>query len=345
MNYAVILAGGIGSRFWPISTINTPKQILKITGRYTPLQKTVRRISDLVGAKNVFIIANSVLEQEVRHQTSKLQISSKNIFIEPSRKNTMLPIAWAAYKLYKIDRDSTMIILPADHAIEQKDEFLATIKKAIKLASLNHLVTLGIKPDCPDTAYGYIKSSKKVNYWYKVEKFIEKPSLDLAKEFVKNSDYFWNSGIFIWKTKTILSEIKKFLPYIYQGIVKSDNEAEFRRFWKKAKPLSIDYGIMEKSKKISLIPANFKWIDVGSWDALHRVLKKDNFGNVTHGKSINLDSSGLIIWSDDRMPKKRLIAAVGLKDLIIVESNDAILVCHKNKAQDVKKISEILNKK
>lgn len=351
MNYAVILAGGVGSRFWPISTLNTPKQILNITEKFTPLQNTIKRIGDLIDRKNIIVITNKLLEKEVVNQVKQFKIPKANILTEPYRKNTALPIGWAAFKLYKSDPESLMIVLPSDHSIKEKANFYISLKKAIKFAQSDYLVTLGIKPSSPDTAYGYIKiksklKSKKLKISsYSVEKFCEKPNLQKAKEFIKDKSCYWNSGIFIWKTKTILEEFKKYMPKTYLGIANSQNKAKLKIFWKKQPNISIDYGILEKSRNVLLVPANFDWIDIGSWDALDKVLKKDINGNIIHGKSLNLESCNLTIWSDDRMKNKKLIATIGIKDTIIVESENAILICHKDKAQGVKKISKLLNKK
>ncbi|MEW6407156.1 MAG: sugar phosphate nucleotidyltransferase [Patescibacteria group bacterium] len=344
MNYAIILAGGVGSRFWPISTFNTPKQILNITGKYTPLQNTIKRIDGLINPNNILIITNKLLEKEIQNQVKSLKIPKENILVEPCRKNTALPIAWSAFKLYMKDLNSTMIVLPADHFIKDKHNFLFSIKKAIEFAQSGLLVTLGIKPSFPETAYGYIKTGQNIGQAYKVDRFIEKPDLDTAKLLVKDTRYFWNSGIFVWKTKIILQEFRKYLPDVYNVLNSTQHAKSFNSFWKKRKSISIDYGILEKSKKIILVPANFSWIDIGSWDALDKVIKSNRENNIIHAKTLNLNSRNLIIWSDDRIKTKKLIATIGVKDLIIVESKDAILICHKNNAQDVKKISQLINK-
>lgn len=345
MNFAVILAGGIGARFWPISTVNTPKQILNITGKLTPLQETIKRINTFIHTDNILVITNKGLLKEIKQQALYLGIKNKNILVEPSRKNTALPIVWAAILLKRIDPSSNMIILPSDHFIEDTSNFNKTIKKALKLADLGYLTTIGIKPSCPDTAYGYIKTKTPIKNVFKVDKFIEKPSLKKAKVFIKNKKFYWNSGIFVWKTQTIINEAKKHLPIMYNGLIKNKDKINLEKFWNDSKSISIDYGIMEKTKNIILIPASFKWIDIGSWDALDKVIKKDKDNNIIHAKSINIDSSNITVWSDDRIDKKRIIATIGLKDIIIVESKNAVLVCHKNNAQEVKKISGLIDKK
>lgn len=341
MLYAVILAGGTGTRFWPFSRQLEPKQFLRLLGKDTLLQATIRRARKLVKPKNIFVVTNKLNFYEAKEQLSKFNIPDANIILEPEGKNTAPAIALCAQIIFRQDNDALLLIFPSDHFIGEHPVFCRTIKKAIACAEKNLLVTLGIKPKAPLTGYGYIKVEEKIDkYCFKVGRFIEKPNLKQANKFFKAKDYFWNCGIFVWKAKEILKEIKKYLPNLHSAISKISDSSSLEKIWNKIEPISIDYGVLEHSKRLVLVPADFFWTDLGSWDSLGAFFTKNKGGNVLNGDTLDLDSKDTCVFSQSG----RLICTVGLKDLIIADTPDALLVCNRKHSQRVKEIVEILNK-
>jgi len=352
--YAVIMAGGSGTRFWPLSREKMPKQLLKIGGEDTLIRQTVGRILPLTPMEDIFIVTNQPLAESINHQlTPKFGRSwDGNFILEPEAKNTAPALGLAALHLERVDPDSVMIVLAADHAIGKGDAFLNVLRRAAAAARFGYLVTLGIKPDRPETGYGYIKSGEKcpeagIDDVSKVEAFVEKPDLDTAKEYLKKGNYYWNSGIFIWQTGTLLAEIEKRQPSLHKGLLEiresigTDKETEVvKEVFKKFDSLSIDYAVMEKTDRAAVIPADIGWSDVGSWTALDDVSEKDASGNVIIGNVIDIGSRDSIVYAE-----KRLVATIGLRDAVVVDTPDATLVCSKDRAQDVKKVVDELKKR
>lgn len=338
MNYAVILAGGVGSRFWPFSRELEPKQFIKIVGEESLLQATIQRLKGVVELKNIYIITNNIYFYEVKAQISKFSIPNKNIILEPQGKNTAPAIGLCARLISQIDKNAILLILPSDHYIKNIENFKKTIKRALDCAKNDLLVTIGIKPANPSTGYGYIKTNDKKNGYLKVEKFLEKPDLDKAKKYFKHKNFYWNSGMFIWKAAVFLEEAKIYLPKLYANLQMINSVNDIPKVWPKIKPISVDYGIMEHSKRIALIAANFYWTDLGSWEALAEIFPKDKKDNLVHGDSLNLDSHGLCVFTRGN----RLISTIGIKNTVIVDTPDALLVCDRDKTQDVKKLVEKL---
>lgn len=342
--YAVILAGGVGSRFWPFSRELEPKQFITIVGRESLLQNTLRRLSGLVNAKRIYIITNKIYFYELKKQIEKFKIPESNILLEPEGKNTAPAIGLSARLIEKCDEDATLIVLPADHYIKDIARFKMTLRQAIECARDDFLVTLGIKPVKPSTGYGYISISQRSTVndphlgYYRVEKFLEKPSINNAKRYSADKRYFWNSGMFVWKVSVFMDELKRYLPDLYSQLSLVHSQDDIAKIWPNIKPISVDYGIMEHSKRIALIPADFIWSDLGSWDSLQELLPKDKKGNLIQADSVDCDSEGICVFTKSN----RLIATIGLKDLIIADTPDALLVCDKHKTQDVKNIVEHL---
>lgn len=350
-NTAVIMAGGRGERFWPKSRNDMPKQFLSLFGDgKTMLQLTVERLKDLVNIEDVFIVTNQAYVSIVKNQLPLLPI--ENILAEPVAKNTAPAIGLAAAVIQKKYGDSIMMVLPSDHLIKQPLLFRDALKTSINVAMENsNLVTIGITPSYPETGYGYIQFGQtnfheKYNNVYLVEKFVEKPSLDKAKEYLASGSYLWNSGMFVWKTSSILSNFKTFLEETYNGLIKIANAYQTDDFdevlleeFIKLKSVSVDYGIMEVASDIYTIPSSFGWDDVGSWLALERLVKTDNDGNAIQGNVVAIDSKNMIVVGGNK-----LIATVGLDDIIIVNTDDVTLVCSKNEAQNVKSVIEALKK-
>ena len=339
--YAVILAGGVGSRFWPLSRELEPKQFMQFNGQKSLLQQTIQRVLPLVEPQNVYVVSNEQYKFQIQHQVAEFAVSAANIILEPQGKNTAPAIGLAAAYILKRDPEAVMIILPADHHIDSSERLTAILKKAVEEAGNGKLVTIGIKPVSAHTGYGYIKIKKgegrraKGANAYKIDKFVEKPDQKTAEKYVKAGTYFWNSGMFVWKVGVILDEIKTYLPELYRTLALISGAKELdARVWAKISPVSIDYGILERSKNVMMIPArDLGWSDLGSWSAYSAICGKDKFGNVVQADCVDIDSQGMAIFG-----KSRLIATIGLKDLVVVDTDDALLICDKGRTEDVKKI-------
>lgn len=342
----LIMAGGRGERFWPKSRKNLPKQFLSLTddGK-SMIQLTVERVLPLVAMEDIYISTNRDYKELVRKQLP--EIPEKNILCEPVGKNTAPCIGLGAVHMAKKYGDAVMIVLPSDHLIKYTSIFVNTLNDACEVALQGpNLVTLGITPDSPETGYGYIKFllDQTLGRAFAVDRFVEKPNLETAKEYVASEQYFWNSGMFIWKVSTILDSLKEFLPETYAGLCRIGEavgtpeqeevlEKEFCAFQSE----SIDYGVMEKAKHIYSVTGAFGWDDVGSWLAVGRIRVSNEFGNVISGNVVTVDTKNSIIQGG-----KKLIAAVGLSDLIVVDTDDALLICEKDNAGDIKKVLENL---
>ncbi len=351
MIYAVIMAGGTGTRFWPRSRKSKPKQFLNLFGDQTMIQQTVDRLDGFVDNERVMVVTNKDYVDIVEEQLPS--IDSSLIIGEPVARNTAPCVAAAAAILNKRDPESVMVVLPADHRIGNQKEFKNTLNTAVETAKQeNSLVTIGITPNRPETGYGYIRRERDraiaglSHPVYKVRTFTEKPELETAKEFLASGDYLWNSGIFIWKTGTIIEAFRQHLPEIYRQIEvlqKTDgSEEDIRAFYEACPSISIDYGIMEKAGKVHVVPGDFDWNDVGSWKAVHELSGKDSEGNtVVHTKTLFQNSSGNYVSGEG----KKLIAFAGVDNVALVETEDAILIVNLEQAQDVKKVVEELKKK
>ena len=337
---AVIMAGGRGERFWPKSRNATPKQFLSLTkDGETMIQKTVKRLKSLVAPEDVYIVTNAAYKELVFDQLPN--IPKENVLLEPCARNTAPCIAFAAAVINRKYEDAVMLVLPSDHLIGYEDIYINTLKKAIKAAeSGKRLVTIGITPEYPETGYGYINFGAAKEDVYAVERFVEKPDLATAKGYLASGKYLWNSGMFVWKISSVMLNIKTFMPDIYEGAIRIGqafgtpefNEVlvkEFTAF----RSESIDFGIMEKAKHIYTIPGSFGWDDVGSWLAVERINETDDDKNYIDGDVVTVDTKRTTICGG-----KRLIAAIGTRDIIIVDTDDVLLVCSKNNTQDVKKV-------
>ncbi|MHC1681572.1 MAG: mannose-1-phosphate guanylyltransferase [Clostridiaceae bacterium] len=347
----VIMAGGRGERFWPQSRRKLPKQLLSLTGNSkTMIQLTVDRVKSLVDYENIYIVTNNEFSNIISDQLP--EIPTENILIEPLSKNTAPCIGLAAIHIAKKNRDSTMIILPSDHLIQDKKEFENILKAGTEVAGRgDNLVTIGITPTYPEIGYGYIKFDtlkEQVNGCFvnKVHRFIEKPDIEKAEHYIKTGEYLWNSGMFICKVSTILICFKKYMPSLYQGLMKIEkaigevNEEEILiREFEKFENISIDYGIMERAEDVYIIPGNFGWDDVGSWTSLQRIQGTDEDGNTIGGNIVSVDTKDCILQG-----KGKLIATVGIENLIVIDTEDATLICSKDKCHDIKKLlTEIRN--
>ena len=343
---ALIMAGGRGERFWPKSRRSLPKQFLSLTddGK-TMIQLTVERILPLVAPEDIYIATNRDYKALVREQLP--EVPEENILCEPVGKNTAPCIGLGAEHMKKKYGDAMMLVLPSDHLIKYNTIFINTLEDAVDVAAEGkNLVTIGITPDAPETGYGYIrlKSNERCRRAFKVDGFVEKPDLERAKEYLASEEYLWNSGMFVWKVSTVLENLQKYLPDTFAGLERigaavgtADEQAVLEKEFSAFKAESIDYGIMEKAKNIYILTGAFGWDDVGSWLAVGRIKKSNEFGNVIDGNVITVDTKNTIVQGG-----KKLLAVVGVKDLIIVDTEDALLVCDKHSAGSIKKVVENL---
>ncbi|KZE70492.1 mannose-1-phosphate guanylyltransferase [Paenibacillus elgii] len=340
---AVIMAGGKGERFWPKSRTHLPKQFLNISGNKSMIQQTVERLEALINISQIFIVTNEQYAELIRGQLPHLPV--ENIIIEPIGRNTAPCIGLASIIIEEKFPDSTMIVLPSDHIIKNEESFIHILKIAVDVARDDrNLVTLGINPTYPETGYGYIQSMNQIQIInefevHKVSRFVEKPNLETAQAYVESGNFFWNSGIFVWKTSTIRKYFQELLPQVHdiletmkQAFDLTNREEIIKMEFLKMPDQSIDYGIMEKASPIYVIPCKLGWDDVGSWTALDRISGRDENGNVIRGKILNIDTKRCIIESNNG----KLIATLGIEDLIVVDTDDVTLICTKDKAQEIK---------
>lgn len=348
--YNVIMAGGGGTRFWPLSRQEVPKQLINLSGKDALINETINRIASLSSKENLFIVTNEK-QIDALKDIVKDKCTFENILPEPSARNTAAAIGFAAFNIMKKYGDGVMCVYPADHYIKDEVEFKNVLTKAINVAKNNDkLVTIGITPTFPSTGYGYInfdKDATLVEGVHEVIEFVEKPNYEVAKSYVDSKKYVWNSGMFVWKVSKILEDFKRYLPKVYDKLEElskymgTDKEIEaIQKIYPNIPSISIDYGVMERSNDVLVVPGDFGWNDVGSWDSLGAIYPTDEEGNIKRGENITIDTNNSIIYSDDK-----LVTTIGVKDLIVVSTNDAVMVCRKDKAQDVKKIVDILKKK
>ena len=346
---AVIMAGGRGERFWPKSRLSMPKQFLSLTNDGTTMiQNTVNRLLPLVAPEDIFVATNRMYFDLVKEQLPNVPV--ENILCEPKSKNTAPCIGLAAVHIRKKYGDAIMIVLPSDHLIKYNSMFSDALMDACTVAlDNNNLVTIGIMPTYPETGYGYIRFSERNKgsqpyRAYPVDCFVEKPNLELAKKYLADGNYLWNSGMFIWKSSSILNNFQQILPQMFEGLCRiekaigsNDEELIVTKEYNDFEKISIDYGIMEKAKDMFILPGMFGWDDVGSWLAMERVNQTNELGNVVFGNVITVDTNNCIIDAD-----RKLIAVVGLKDTVVVDTPDATLICDKESTQNIRKVLDNL---
>lgn len=346
--YGVIMAGGGGTRFWPMSRQEMPKQLLNLSGKETMVNETIDRIGQVIKKEDIFIVTN-VCQWKPMAEVTKGRIEPKKILAEPAARNTAACIGYAAMEIIKKYGDGVMCVFPADHYIKDEKGFAEILNNAINVAeNEDKLVTIGITPTFPATGYGYIEFNKNEDsVAKKVIQFVEKPNLELAKEYVAKGSFAWNSGMFVWRASVILNKFKELLPEVYQCIVKigdamgtPDEEKVINEVYPVIPKISVDYGIMEKADNVVVIDGEFGWNDVGSWDTLGVMYNEDENGNISKGENIMLDTKNSVVFGN-----KRLIATIGLDSIVVVETDDVILVCDKNKAQSVKDVVDILKER
>ncbi|MEO6695870.1 MAG: mannose-1-phosphate guanylyltransferase [Ignavibacteria bacterium] len=360
-NYAVIMAGGVGTRFWPKGTLKLPKQFLKIANENESLlQMAYKRLEGVFNDSKIFIVTNIIYKNEVKKQLPK--IPDENIICEPTGRNTAPCIGLACLFINQFETKANVLIVAADHLISDEKEFHRIIKSGLKFVDDNGgIVTLGIHPTQPETGYGYIQyDADKVieielekngestfEKIYKVRTFAEKPSLEVAKAFLKSGDFLWNSGMFIFRTDTMMEEIKTYMPDLYETLSKLQENLLSKDFtrvldeeYSKTKSISIDYGVMEKAKDVYIIRSYFGWNDVGAWDEVYNIKEKDGDGNVKQGRTVTIDTKDCLIIND-----QKIVATIGIENLLIINTDNGLLICKRGEAQSVKEVVDYLRRK
>ncbi len=352
--HIVIMAGGGGTRFWPLSREEKPKQMLPIISRKSMIRETVDRFFPFVPPENIWIVTSRSQAASLCREVPR--IPRKNLLLEPVGRNTAPCLCLAAMHIERRDPGALMVVVPADHEIGNRQGFLRTLRAGLRFAAAqDFLITLGVRPERPETGYGYIQQGAPLARFgtvqvFRAKAFREKPTRTRAMSYLRRGDYFWNSGMFIWKPGVFQKAVRRFLPRVYEGMkTMGPSLATFReakmleKIYARIPSISVDYGIMEKADNVAVVEAQFSWNDVGSWGALERVWPRDKNGNaIHHGNKtvLAIDSSGCLIRGEDKM-----IAALGVKNLVIVEAGNAILVCPRERSQDVRRVLEELKKR
>jgi mannose-1-phosphate guanylyltransferase len=351
-NYVAIMAGGIGSRFWPVSRTKHPKQFIDILGTGRSLiQWTYQRFKHICPQENIYFITNQQYINTLKEQIP--EVSDANIISEPSRKNTAPCAAYFAHKMMALNPNANIIMSPADHLIMDERAFERTCYEALDFVAKNDaLLTLGIKPTRPDTGYGYIQYDveDEIDKVYRVKTFTEKPSLELARTFLKSGDFLWNSGIFVWNVKTIMNELTKHLPEMNEvfeqakDVYNTPEEGSIiSDLYSQCTNISIDYGIMEKAKNVFVIPSYFGWCDLGTWESAYDNSDKDYLGNAVYGKNVMIiDANECMV----KAPDKKLVVLQGLEQFIVIDTPDVLLICERSREQQIKEyVAEVKRNK
>ena len=344
--YGIIMAGGGGSRFWPLSRQATPKQLLNLTGKGLMVNETLDRMGLVIPGKNMYIVTNCT-QALAMEQAVHGRVLPGQILAEPAARNTAACIGYAAFEVLKKRGDGILCVAPSDAYIRDWPAFAAVLETAVKAAEqTNQLVTIGIQPTFPATGYGYIQYAPQEHAAaHKVLQFKEKPDEATAKRYLAQGGYAWNSGMFIWKASVLLEQYRRYLPQVYEPLEcianamgTADEQQVLREVYPTIPSISVDYGILERSSDVWMVNGDFGWNDVGSWDMMKVIYDEDAEGNILVGDHVNIDTTNTISFSSGKM-----IATIGVDNLVVVETEDAILVCDKNRVQDVKKVVDTLN--
>ncbi len=350
MRYALIMAGGAGTRLWPLSREKNPKQALTLVGKRSMFQHAVERLSPLFEPQQILVVAPLEHVESLQQQANT--IPHENFIIEPEGRSTAAAIGLAAIHLQKMDPQAVMAVLTADHYIEKTAAFRAALSAAARVAADGYLVTLGIQPTYAATGYGYIQQAEMIATMddlqaHRVARFVEKPNLEAATQMLEGGDYSWNSGMFIWQVSRIMAEFERQMPALFAALSSIQKtigtpaySETIREIWPGLKKVTIDYGIMESASRVAVIPVDLGWVDIGSWGSLFGLLPEDGNGNIQVGEAIQLNTCNTLTFGD-----KRLITTIGVEDLIIVDTEDALLVCKRGQEQEVKTIVNLLKER
>ena len=348
--YCVIMAGGKGERFWPLSADQMPKPFLKLMSDKTMIQLTLERLAGFVPHERVFVALGASHLAVARDQLP--QLPAQNFLVEPEGRDTAPAIGFAAISLLEKDPGAIMVVVPADHYIPDVDRFRRTIAHGVNIARKgNYLVTIGIKPVRPETGYGYINARKVFSMsdegvCFAVDRFVEKPDMKRAVEYLEEGNYYWNAGMFIWRAETLLAGIERHMPDLARGLTEirdafaSRKKSRIGEVYRSFKKESIDYGLMEKADNVLMIPGEFRWDDVGTWNSLLRVMDRDKRGNYSSGETVCLDTTDSVVYGED-IP----VGTIGVSNLVVVASKHGVLVCHGDRTQEVREIARVIEAK
>ncbi len=350
-NYCLIMAGGAGTRFWPRSRVKKPKQYLSLFGNQSLIQETVSRFANFIPEESIYIVSAKSQKEVLEEQTANLP--KENLIYEPVGKNTLPAIGLAALFIAKKDPNGILIVSPSDHLIQNDELFMQTIGSATMIADKKDgIVTIGITPKFPATGYGYVKTADEITIGqsiksYSVNKFVEKPNLKVATEYLESGGFFWNSGIFVFKVSVFLESVSKYSPRLYADLLRinefidtDDYEEALNRIYNEVESISIDYGILEKAENVFLVQGDFVWNDLGSWEEVYKYGKKDENQNSQKGEVVFIDTKNSYVYAPDS-----LVAVVGLDDVIVVQEGDTILVCKRDHAEEIKQVVGEINKR
>ena len=350
MLHVALMVGGSGTRFWPLSRTKTPKYLLPIVGQQSMLEQTVARVAPMVSPERIYCVTSRIQAPAIRRALP--WIPKENVIGEPMGRDSAACVALAAVTVHRLDPEAVLLCMPGDNLIRQAGKFRKAVRTAVRAAEQGKLVTFGIKPPAPETRFGYIHRAGRLRGFrgakvFRVERFTEKPDRATAKRMVRSGEYYWNSGNFVWRADVILEQFARHAPYLHEAAERirpalgtRRAAGAIRREYEKLPKISIDYAVMEKAKEVAVVEAEFDWDDVGSWTALERHYAPDAAGNTLIGKTLALDSEGAVVFTDD----DHLVAAVGMTDVIVVHTRTATLVCPKDRANDVKKLVETLDR-
>jgi mannose-1-phosphate guanylyltransferase/mannose-6-phosphate isomerase len=339
----ILLAGGSGTRLWPLSDERRPKHLLRLVGDSSLLQQSVRRLIAFLPPDRLWVVTHEKQAAETARQIRDIaDFPDENLLAEPFARNTLPTVVWAALAISEKIPEAVVGVFPADHLITDQDAFQGDLNRALALAERGFLVTFGIRPSSPETGFGYIRSGKPTDFGgFLVDAFLEKPDRNIAQELHRQGNCFWNSGVFVFKASVFLEEVRRLQPRLWEALkplAKSTNSDLILNTYRSLSPMAIDVGIMEKSDKVAVIPASFGWSDLGSWKSVYQVSPKDADGNAVKGNVVLESTKNSLLWS-----QKGLLAAVGLENMVVLRSGDSVLVCARDRAQDVKKVAERSN--
>ncbi len=350
MLHAVLMVGGRGTRFWPQSREKTPKYLLAFGSSKSMLVQTAERVAPMVAPVRVFCVTSRAQAPAIRRALPR--VPGDNVIGEPMGRDSAACIALAAVTVHRLDPDAVMLCMPGDSLVPQAGRFREAVRAAVRVAERGYLATFGVKPPTPETRFGYVHRGRCLSGTarprvFEVRRFTEKPDMETAKQMVRSGRYYWNSGNFVWRADVILKQLERHAPELHAAVERirpalgtRRAAAAIRREYAKLPKISIDYAVMEKADKVAVVEAEFDWDDVGSWTALERHYPRDDAGNTLIGNTLMLDSSGCIVSTDDR----HLVAAVGMRDAIVVHTKDATLICPKDRANDVKALVDTLER-
>jgi mannose-1-phosphate guanylyltransferase/mannose-6-phosphate isomerase len=341
--FGVILAGGTGTRFWPLSRSHYPKQVLRLLGSGSMLQSTIERLKPLIPLNHLIVVTSASQEEVIRLELYRQDLTGVQLLLEPQGRNTAAAVGLAAVKGAGLGEDAVLAVFPADHYIRHPENLYPALEEGLRWARKGYLVTFGIRPTRPETGYGYIQAGAALEpggWALHCSRFVEKPPQESARAMLAAGGFYWNSGMFMFRRDVLLASFAQYLPELYQGLMQLREGAQAQEVYPGLPSISLDHGLLERAQKVAVVPVEMGWSDVGTWGALPDLFPRDEGGNVILGRSLDLDSRDCVIYAQDR-----LVATLGLKDLIVVDTPDATLVCHRERVQEVRDLVAALSQR